>query len=181
MSDEKADAIKKTIEDLAKKLDMVRAGAHKFYGQVESALHSTIDHFVGAVHPTQQRAYHEGMLALMRMAFESGFVFGCTEQMDLKMDEAIVAKQKAAQDKASARDAVRALGERIGFGHVMQLCNQLWRKVQPGNEHSIGPCAAFLVECPHARIGIDASKCEWCCGTGRVTKRVAEAFTREIF
>ena len=69
--------------------------------------------------------------------------------------------------------------EEHGYGRVMQLAEQLWReKVTAegfaGSEHTTGPCAVFMVPCPageHAR----AVPCDWCCGAGRVTNRVAEA------
>lgn len=73
-------------------------------------------------------------------------------------------------------DAARRLGRRIGYGRMMQLGEQLWREVLAvdgleGAEHSTGPCVSFLVPCPCR----SASRCDWCCGAGRVTKRVAEA------
>ena len=50
------------------------------------------------------------------------------------------------QEKA----AVKALGEQIGYGRTMQLCEELWREAYPGGrEHTTGPCAAFMVPCPH--------------------------------
>ena len=72
--------------------------------------------------------------------------------------------------------AVRELGQKIGFGRIMQLGEQLWRealvpKNLQGGEHACGPCVAFLVPCPCK----GAAHCDWCCGAGRVTKRVREA------
>lgn len=77
--------------------------------------------------------------------------------------------------------AVRDLGDRIGYGRVMQLAEQLWRakliaQGHPGGEHTTGPCAAFMAPCPCPESGRDAAgHCEWCCGAGRVTERVRRA------
>lgn len=69
---------------------------------------------------------------------------------------------------------VRELGDRLGYGRVMQLCEQIWDAKIPGGAHSVGPCVALLVPCPHQ--GADnAVECDWCCGAGRVTERVRQA------
>jgi hypothetical protein len=82
-------------------------------------------------------------------------------------------------------DAVRALCEQLGYGRVMQLAEQTWREKSiaenfKGSEHTVGPCAAFMVRCPHHDDDfpgwLDANgHCDWCCGAGRVTQRVAKA------
>ena len=83
-------------------------------------------------------------------------------------------------------EATRRLGDAIGYGRLMQCAETVWRQKaiaqdMPGSEHTTGPCAAFMVPCPHrdkdARDEwFDANgHCDWCCGAGRVTKRVAEA------
>ena len=76
--------------------------------------------------------------------------------------------------------AVRALGEAFGYGRTMQLCEKLWREslvrqgLPAGGELSVGPCVTFMVPCPHT--GYDSPvACDWCCGSGRVTKRVFQA------
>lgn len=77
------------------------------------------------------------------------------------------------------RNAVRQLGELIGYGRIMQLAEQIWNEKQPGAAHSQGPCVTFLVPCPHPENGRDANgHCDWCCGSGRVTKKVLEAMSR---
>lgn len=89
----------------------------------------------------------------------------------------------------SARDdaeenAVRDLGSRIGFGRVMQLAEQEWAKAlamsgdPPGGEKTTGPCSYFMAPCSHN--GVPAHECDWCCGSGRVTKRVAQAMEESI-
>ena len=75
---------------------------------------------------------------------------------------------------------IKALGENGGYGALMQSAGKLWRqslidKGYPGGgELSVGPCVAMLVPCPHLEKDADGH-CEWCCGSGRVTKRVIEA------
>lgn len=82
---------------------------------------------------------------------------------------------------AAEEHAVRELGDRIGYGRIMQLAEKLWREkliaqnLPGGGEITTGPCAAFMVQCPCPESGRDdAGHCEWCCGAGRVTKLVAE-------
>lgn len=73
---------------------------------------------------------------------------------------------------------VRTLGDEIGYGRLMQLAEQLWRAkaasqgLPPGGEITNGPCAAFMVPCPHT-VKDANGHCEICCGCGRVTKWVA--------
>lgn len=71
---------------------------------------------------------------------------------------------------------VRALGDRIGYGNVMALAEQIWNDKDRGAAHSVGPCVAFLVPCRH--IGYTPINCDWCCGAGRVTKKVDEVMGR---
>lgn len=77
--------------------------------------------------------------------------------------------------------AVRIFGDEIGYGRLMQLTQKGWRDKakETGldrSEFSIGPCAAFIVPCPHPENGKDADgHCDWCCGSGWVTKRVLQA------
>jgi len=78
---------------------------------------------------------------------------------------------------ATEVDAVRALGEAIGYSRMMQLAEHIWDAKTPGAAHSVGPCVAFLVPCPHPGLRDQqlGSRCDWCGGSGRVTRRVLEA------
>lgn len=74
---------------------------------------------------------------------------------------------------------VRELGDRMGYGRIMQLCEEIWREKAfaqgiGGNEHTIGPCGFFMVPCPHP-IKDESGHCDICCGSGRVTKGVLAA------
>ncbi len=68
---------------------------------------------------------------------------------------------------------IRVLGRIFGFGAIMQATNAAWNHQalelrRPGEERTIGPAAAttVLCECP------EPGKCEWCCGSGWLTKHV---------
>jgi hypothetical protein len=81
----------------------------------------------------------------------------------------------------SEHAAVRELGEHIGWGNVMHRAEQCWREHlvahggPAGGEHTCGPCSALLVPCPCVQTRGDGPACDWCCGAGRLTKRVYEA------
>ncbi len=74
--------------------------------------------------------------------------------------------------------SVRTLGERIGYGNMMNLAEGLWVEhlksvgiENGGGAFSVGPCRGLLVTCPCS----NPRACDWCEGAGRVTKRVARA------
>jgi len=78
--------------------------------------------------------------------------------------------------KTDQEAIIGALGSIIGFGNIMHLCEMIWRKRlgdATGGELTVGPCSSCLVRCPHPNSG--PSNCEWCCGSGRITKRVLRA------
>lgn len=41
------------------------------------------------------------------------------------------------------RRQVEAIGNRIGFGRIMQLCEELWRKRDPIGALTVGPAALY--------------------------------------
>lgn len=77
------------------------------------------------------------------------------------------------------REKVRLLGEDIGYGRMMHFAEELWRemlarkKYPTGGEFSVGPCASMVVPCPHT-VRDAHGHCDICCGSGRITKWVAE-------
>jgi len=89
------------------------------------------------------------------------------------------------------KEAVRQLGDQIGYGNMMFLAEECWHEklerasYGPGGEFAVGPCATFMVPCPHLKKTkayakthgwLDpAGHCDWCCGAGRVTRKVAAA------
>jgi hypothetical protein len=76
---------------------------------------------------------------------------------------------------------VRALGEAIGYGNMMRLAERLWRTspgVVAGAEFAVYCCVAELIPCPGCKKVESPKDCDWCCGAGRVTQKVAEAIQR---
>jgi len=84
-------------------------------------------------------------------------------------------KERCPQDILMVRD----LGDRIGYGHLMHLASAVWGAKLDADGHSgaqfaVGCCVAFMVPCQCHEMPPE-DHCDWCCGTGRVTIRVAEA------
>ena len=78
--------------------------------------------------------------------------------------------------KKFGRESVRELGDQIGFGYMMRYVQEEWREsmikkgYNPGGEFIVGPCVITTEPCPDC----EPMGCEWCCGTGWLTKHVAE-------
>ena len=79
-------------------------------------------------------------------------------------------------------ELVRSVGERIGYGLTMRLCEKLWGEYleelgsPASGAHATYCCVAFLVPCPGCEIARDQGmNCDWCCGAGRVTEKVRDA------
>jgi len=91
-------------------------------------------------------------------------------------------ERKARLDRMLHREEVmvRNLGDQIGYGRTMQLCEQIWNeklKAQglPEGAHATYCCTQFLVPCPGCpEARAKDEHCDWCCGAGRVTEKVAE-------
>ena len=105
-----------------------------------------------------------------------------------KWHELVIAQPPRHQ---AEEQAVRHLGDRIGYGRVMQLAEQIWSEKakaegMAGGEMTTGPCALTMEPCPH--LGEDprpdwfdvSGHCDWCCGAGRVTKRVAAEMRKGV-
>lgn len=80
---------------------------------------------------------------------------------------------------------VQEVGEKIGYGRTMQLCERLWGEklegsgLPKGGAHAVYCCGVFLVPCPGvAHRNSQGPSCDWCCGAGRVTDKVAWAMSR---
>lgn len=77
--------------------------------------------------------------------------------------------QRLAQLAAKEKAAVTALGDQIGYGRIMQLCEEIWgEKDGNGGQFRHGPCVAMTVPCG-CKI---RHKCDWCCGAGWLTAHV---------
>ena len=77
----------------------------------------------------------------------------------------------------SEQESVRRLGSEIGYGNLMHVASQEWGKDlkrkwrADGGQFAVGPCVVMTVPC-----GCKSPKdCDWCCGSGWLTKRVKEA------
>lgn len=71
---------------------------------------------------------------------------------------------------------VRAVCDKIGYGRVMRLASELWKEKLAksggsGGEFVIGACAALTVVCQCMATSVRVN-CDWCEGTGWVTKHV---------
>lgn len=82
---------------------------------------------------------------------------------------------------------VKNLGERMGYGRLMQLSQELWSRTQAEDEYAshmagseliTGPCAAMAVLCG-CRYETESVSCDWCCGAGWLTRKVRELQIKE--
>lgn len=74
---------------------------------------------------------------------------------------------------------IQALGERVGFGRMMSAASSLWRQLlakegMAGGEFAVGPCIGGLVKCGCAYTASPCIRCDWCCGSGWLTRKVRE-------
>ena len=81
-------------------------------------------------------------------------------------------KTASALSRVDEEDAVRILGDAIGYGQLMQLAEQIWKaKDKKGGNQTVGPCSVFMVPCKHW-VKDENGHCNICCGSGRVTQGV---------
>lgn len=73
---------------------------------------------------------------------------------------------RGANHKSSEEAAAKELGDRIGYGRLMQLAQSLWRDTARGGEFAVGPCVALTQPC-----GCQGA-CDWCNGSGWLTPKV---------
>lgn len=63
---------------------------------------------------------------------------------------------------------LKPICETFGYGAVMTVVSELWQEKNEAGAFVVGPCKGMVVSCgcekPH--------KCDWCCGTGWLTKHV---------
>ncbi len=107
------------------------------------------------------------------------------EPSEEELEAAYRAAQKTWAERAKQEaNLVRTIGDQIGYGRVMQACEKIWREKAiaqglAGGELTVGPCGSFMVPCPHPTQD-ENGHCHWCCGSGRVTKRVREAMSQVV-
>lgn len=110
---------------------------------------------------------------------------GTPEEFEAAMQEFLLAQ---APRRKAEMDAVRQLGDRIGYGNLMHTASEIWASVArinktDGSNFLVGPCASMVVTCPHefdqTEKFLDSNgHCEWCCNTGWVVKRVADEMAK---
>ena len=71
-------------------------------------------------------------------------------------------------------DKLCELMKLVGYGRTMQLAQQEWRDGS-GGEFAYGPCVCFTTPCG---CGDEPSRCDWCCGSRWLTKKVKEEKTK---
>jgi len=76
------------------------------------------------------------------------------------------------------RAEVKKLGDRIGYGRLFQLAQEEWKKYLVNTQRlpedlafAYGPCLGGTVDCICVETNT-TSKCNWCYGSGWVTKKV---------
>jgi hypothetical protein len=112
---------------------------------------------------------------------------GTPDEFEKAMEEMLL--RQAPMRKAEC-DAVRSLGDQIGYGNLMSTANEIWAAVArangtDGSNFTVGPCAAMVVTCPHEfdpseKFLDENGHCDWCCGCGWVTKRVADEMSKLV-
>lgn len=137
-----------------------------------------------------EREVEDRALAIMVEEHREDPTFGTPNQEEVSFAEWSERRRRPRVDRPEtelalehddrAGQIVRLAGQAIGFGRIMQLCEQFWRESleesgTPGTELTTGPCASSMVPCP----AIHDPHCDWCCGTGRVTERVAQAIQEQ--
>lgn len=70
--------------------------------------------------------------------------------------------------------ALSLLCRRIGFAEVMQKTSQIWQSTAGAQALAIGPSVSYCRPCPHPQGQDPEHPCEWCGGSGWLTKRVYE-------
>ncbi len=68
----------------------------------------------------------------------------------------------------AAESQVKDLCEFIGYGRVMQIASEAWQEKDDKGAFQIGTCVGLTEPCGCEK----PSKCDWCCGTGWLTKHV---------
>jgi len=90
----------------------------------------------------------------------------------LKLKENKLSYQVSGSSGTGTED-IKSVCENYGYGNVMSTASILWQKKlgrNAGSAYSVGPCIASLVPC--GCKDDFKTKCNWCAGTGKLTKHV---------
>lgn len=104
--------------------------------------------------------------------------------MKIEMDDEIREVIQASKERQNiAKIRVQELGKEIGYGNMMSLAQELWRKnlekdgiVGAGGEFVVGPCALTTVACGCK----EPYNCDWCMGSGWLTVKCKKAKEKAI-
>jgi len=88
---------------------------------------------------------------------------------NMTTEEVVAAVQEFNDKRLAAPSAVlKQLCDMYGYGWVMQEASNLWLEINPVGALLVGTCKGLTEPCgcdePH--------KCDWCCGSGWLTKHV---------
>lgn len=89
----------------------------------------------------------------------------------LSVEQILTLKMRAASEEAE----VEYLGDRIGYGRLMQAAATVWLRKDPRGACIKGTARALTVPCVCVVSGQSPGNCDWCCGVGLVTERVMRA------
>ena len=81
-------------------------------------------------------------------------------------------------------EALTRLCESEGYGNVMATASRLWAakcdaEKMPRVNFRYGPCEMFTMPCTHPLLD-ETGHCPFCCGSGWLTKRVAEILDQQF-
>lgn len=68
------------------------------------------------------------------------------------------------------REILRPVCEALGYGFVMDQAARMWQEIDPMGAFTVGPCKGGTVPCGCK----DQAHCNWCYGSGWLTKHVKE-------
>ncbi|EKZ9225774.1 hypothetical protein RFA46_003216 [Vibrio vulnificus] len=74
----------------------------------------------------------------------------------------------------AAESEVKKHCEFLGYGRVMQIASEGWLEKDQLGAHVIGVCAGLTEPCGCN----EPSKCDWCCGSRWLTKKVKAVKTQ---
>lgn len=89
----------------------------------------------------------------------------------LSAEQILTLKTRAASEEAE----VERLGDRIGYGRLMQAASTVWGRKDSQFVCIKGPPRLLTVPCVCVLGGESPGNCDWCCGVGLVTERVMRA------
>jgi hypothetical protein len=75
-------------------------------------------------------------------------------------------------------EAIKKLGDKIGYGNLMRQASNIWRDLVRGGEFVVGPCKTGTVNCVCKDYQLPGH-CDWCNGSGWLTEAVRELVDKQ--